>query len=132
MPPPAIGTSLRSMQFDLRTRTHSFFRWPLQTRNWRNGAGPGLRSSNIPPRPEEMIAGQVTDGVRRIELTSGYDCGNYKLPSQYGAHLYPALARLPGHSHGAWSRGSLPSISWPRQRSSRSFTRDKFLRDSRP
>src|SRR6516164_9398903 len=69
MPPPAIGTSLRSMQFDLRTRTHSFFRWPQQTRNWRNGAGPGLRSSNIPPRPEEMIAGQVTDGVRRIAHT---------------------------------------------------------------
>jgi len=52
-----------------------------------------------------MIAGQVTDGVRRIELTSGHDSGNYKLPSQYGAHLYPALARLPAHSHGAWSRG---------------------------
>src|SRR5215468_6675414 len=41
-----------------------------------------LRSSSIPPRPAEMIAGQITDGVRRIELTSGHDCGNYKLPPQ--------------------------------------------------
>src|SRR5262249_27672323 len=79
-------------------------RWLLQAKIGRNGAGPGLRSSNIPLRADVTIAGSfVAAGIRRVELLSGHDC---KLSAQHGAHLCPPGARLPGHGNGARSRGS--------------------------